>query len=392
MISFWALFFIVSYFGIVFILIKGKQHNRFFGTFLSTIFPVVGSVPAYVMACKYEKRISNKTKKINNNIIKYIIAGMQALSIIMMFAPFYKVGSQSVNLINLLFGSTTYGGVIKPVIFLSYIAILPVISILLNLCFKKSNVSNFVTYFTSFINIFSVLIYGFIITTFENISSTPFIWVFAIFNVFIMALSFVSLISNRDDFLFKLEYSEKIEYVKEQKKKAAQEKKTNSADEKKPVKKSTYKCAKCGKQVEKGQRCTCSLTKKEADKSPEKTDKPKTDAFSSASVCRYCKKPLKIGEECQCQNKKSDETVTPEPKESRKCKYCGQVLVGDSTCVCEKIMKNSDPGQDKNESKKYFDSKVEKGDMSVAAELAELEKSINSKFEHVKDNIDSSDK
>ena len=67
--------------------------------------------------------------------------------------------------------------------------------------------------------------------------------------------------------------------------------------------------------------------------------------------------------------------------------YCGQVLVGESTCVCEKIMKRSAPAE--VESKKYFESQVEKGNSFVADELADLEKKINSRFEHVIESMES---
>ena len=392
MIIFWILFFVVCYASIVFILFKGKQHNRFFGTLLCTIFPIVGSLPGYIIASKYERRISNNSKKINNNILKYIIVAMQILSVLLLLLPYYRFGSQSASMFNLIFGGSTYGEVIKPVVYMSYIIILPVLSAIANLIFKKSNVSNFATFFISFLNMFSVLVYSFIITAFRDVSSTLMIWVYAIFNVLIIGGSIVSLVVNRDRFLFELEYSEKIEYIKEQKKKV--EKKQEEVPEK-----NTYKCSKCGNRVEKGTHCSC-LEKKsrlivttQSDLSS--SDDVKTgkgsESFLPASFCVYCKKPLGVGEACDCQGSGFGITVKNESDSERKCSYCGKVLVGESTCVCEKIMKNSSPRISNNDTKKYFESEVEKGNVFIANELAQLEQKINSKFDLVKDNISSSD-
>ena len=67
-------------------------------------------------------------------------------------------------------------------------------------------------------------------------------------------------------------------------------------------------------------------------------------------------------------------------------------MVGESTCVCEKIMENSTPIETENgakeEPKRYFESQVEKSNNIVADELAELQKKINSRFEQVIENMD----
>jgi len=67
------------------------------------------------------------------------------------------------------------------------------------------------------------------------------------------------------------------------------------------------------------------------------------------------------------------------------------VLVGESTCVCEKIMKNSVPASSEDDqdtmSKAYFKSHVEKGSTKVNDELNELEKKINQRFEKVKESM-----
>ncbi len=373
---FWTLIFLISYAAIEFVLFNGRQHNRFFATFLNTVVPVIGSVPAYIMACKYEKRIYANSRNVKNIIVKYIIIGMQAVSILLLFTPFYKTDSGFVSGFGLIFGSGNGEGVIKPMIFLIYLVVFPLISAALNFFMNKTNISNFITYSVSLLNAMSVLMFDFILSS-DEMSATAFIWIYAIFNTFIMLASFVSMIVTRDMYLFRLEYSEKIEYIKEQKLKA-EKKLENKPDD------NMYKCSKCGKLVEKGTICECITSAKKEDESEEKSDNN-----PPSSYCIYCKKPLNAGESCDCQGEGFGITIKNEPSKNRKCMYCGQVLVGESTCVCEKIMKKSEPVQ--NESKKFFESQAEMGASFVADELADLEKKINSRFEHVIESIEATE-
>ncbi len=376
---FWVLIFLTSYLAIEFILFKGKQHNRFFATFINLIVPVVGSVPAYIIACKYEKRISEYTRKIKNIIVKYVIIGMQIASVLMLFLPFYKVNSGTISGMELIFGSSDGGDFAKSAIFLIYIIILPIVSACLNFFLNKTNVSNFFTYSFSLLNALSVLLFDFVASS-DEMTATVCIWIYAAFNVLIMLASLVSLVVTRDLFLFRLEYSEKIEYIKEQKLKA--EKKLESMPDN-----TKYKCAKCGNLVDKGSICECISSVKNT-KTEEK--EPQSEEQSApASYCIYCKRPLEDGEECNCQGDGFGITIKNEPSKNRKCMYCGQILVGESTCVCEKIMKKSAPVP--NEAKKYFESQIEKGNSFVADELADLERKINSRFEHVIESMESTE-
>lgn len=314
---------------------------------------------------------------------------MQIVSVLVLLAPFYKVGNVRIDLMSVIFGSHATQNVIRNASFLIYVVILPVISVVVNLWLTKTNISNFFTYFVSFVNTASVLLFSSIVTIFNSdneVIMTSVVWLYAILNLFIMAMSMFSLVVTRDNFLFKLEYSEKIEYIKEQKQKA--EKTTEEA----PAE-NMYKCSKCGKMVKKGSLCTCIPKKSDLVKAPEPLDATnnteKNEAFAPASFCLYCKKPLSVGEACTCQGEGFGITIKTEPNTNRKCMYCGQVLVGESSCVCEKIMKNSAPATEDKEPKKYFESQIEKGNSFVADELAELEKMINSKFDIVKESIES---
>lgn len=377
MVVFWTLIFLTSYVAIEFILFKGRQHNRFFATFINTILPVVGSVPAYIMACKYEKRIHDSTRKIKNMIVKYVIIGMQIASVLLLLAPFYKTNSGYISGFGLIFGSGAGDEAFKPMIFLVYLIVFPVVSALLNFFMSKINVSNFITYSVSLLNALTVLMYDFIFSS-DEMTATAFIWIYAIFNIMIMLASFVSMIVTRDLFLFRLEYSEKIEYIKEQKLKAKKNLENKPDD-------NMYKCSKCGNLVEKGTICKCITAVKKEELSETVSD----DGISPSSYCIYCKKPLGEGESCDCQGEGFGITIKNEPSKNRKCMYCGQVLVGESTCVCEKIMKKSAPVQ--NETKKFFESQVEMGNNFVADELADLEKKINSRFEHVIESIEATE-
>ena len=83
-------------------------------------------------------------------------------------------------------------------------------------------------------------------------------------------------------------------------------------------------------------------------------------------------------------------TVKPEQFEGRKCRYCGQILVGDSTCVCEKIMKNSKPADEhagSAEPRAYFEQSVHLETTHISDEMAELEKKIEAKFSEVKSSL-----
>jgi len=373
---FWILLFAVYYAAIEYVLFKGKQYNRFFATFLNTIIPVVGSVPVYVMACKYEKRILGTNNKINNNILKCVTASLQMLSVLFLFFPLYSSEPKSITGINLIFGT---GQELRSMIFLIYIILFPIVSAVLNFVLKKSNISNFITYSVSLLNIITLQFLSAVISS-NGAELNAFGVLYCILNTAIMLISIVSMVALRDKALFILEYKEKIEYIKKQQSKIDENTQIMPDN-------NTYKCAKCGNLVLKGTICSCIENKSSS------LDNP-SEKSSSGLYCVYCKKPLEDGQKCNCQGDgfgivvKSD---VSERSKNRKCIYCGQVLVGESTCVCEKIMKNSVPASSEDDqdtmSKAYFKSHVEKGSTKVNDELNELEKKINQRFEKVKESM-----
>ncbi len=379
---FWLLLILVSYGTLIYILFKGRQYNRFFATFINTIVPIIGSVPTFIIACKYERQIGGRINKISETKIKYILIGLQLLSVLLMFLPVFSVSSGSISGINLIFGKAVEGEVLRPTMILAYMLVLPVIAAVLNFFYNENNISNFITYSVSLVNILSLQILNFVISS-NGAKPTLFFWLYSILGVAIMFVSIVRMIMLRDSFLRKLEAKENDEELSNQKKK-------NDDNLISQNQSRTYKCAKCGNMVPKGTICSCIERRMRAS-----TANP-SDANDLGkapdSYCVYCKKPLSEGESCNCQGEGFGITIKNEASKDRKCIYCGQPLVGESTCVCEKIMKNSAPIETENgtkgEPKRYFESQVEKSSNIVADELAQLEKKINSRFEQVIENMD----
>lgn len=379
---FWLLLILVSYGTLIYILFKGRQYNRFFATFINTIVPIIGSVPTFIIACKYERQIGGRINKISETKIKYILIGLQLLSVLLMFLPVFSVSSGSISGINLIFGKAVEGEVLRPTMILAYMLVLPVIAAVLNFFYNENNISNFITYSVSLVNILSLQILNFVISS-NGAKPTLFFWLYSILGVAIMFVSIVRMIMLRDSFLRKLEAKENDEELSNQKKK-------NNDNLISQNQSRTYKCAKCGNMVPKGTICSCIERRMRA--STANLSDANDLGKAPDSYCVYCKKPLSEGESCNCQGEGFGITIKNEASKDRKCIYCGQPLVGESTCVCEKIMKNSAPIETENgtkgEPKRYFESQVEKSSNIVADELAQLEKKINSRFEQVIENMD----
>ncbi len=381
---FWIFLVYVTYFRLVYILFRGKQYNRFFAAFINTLIPILGSVPAYIMACKYERRIGGITESINAKILKYILIGTQLLTVPAMFLPVFSADGSGISVMNLIFGKTMQDIEVQSIIFLIYMPLLPIIAAALNFYFDKNNVCNFLSYFFALINVLSMQFINIIMNE-NEVSATVFFWICSILTTAVMLISIFLMIKYRDKALSKIEYKEKIEYIKQQKQK-------NERKEQNLPSNSMYKCSKCGNIIPKGTVCECIEKKNHASidsRVQSEQEKPEATRF-----CVYCKKALAEGEICECQGEGFGIVARASDSKTRKCIYCGQVLIGESTCVCEKIMKNSEPAPDNqnndaSEPKMYFESQVEKGNKYVADELAELERKINSQFEHVMENINS---
>jgi len=378
-IVFLVMLFVVYYIALEIILFKGKQHNRFFATLLNTFVPVFGSVPVYIMACKYERRMFREKCELNNMAIRLIMSFFQILSILALYLPLFQVDNELMSGISFIFGKSSGGQSADSVMFLVYLAALPALSVLLNLIFRKSNVSNFFAYFVSLINSFSVVFLNAVLSV-DILECSVYVWLYCILNVIIMGISMLSLVSVRDAFLYKLEYAEKVEYIKEQQKKKEQQEESEPAND-------SYKCARCGNFVKKGTICSC--IERKSEENATKDESAKTEEEKIDKYCADCGKPLTPGEKCTCKNMTINIESDDVSKPKRKCIYCGQTLVGESTCVCEKIMKNSAPVADKTNvaaASEPDDSKAESS-IFVSDELAELDKLIDSRFEKLKEKI-----
>lgn len=382
MLIFLVLLLYVSYCKLVCLVFRGRQHNRFFAAFFSTALPVVGSIPTYIMAAKYERRVGGVAPKMNDDVLRYVIIALQLVSVFMLFCPFYKLEDVGIKGINLIYGSGASGSeVINPTIFFSYFVIAPFVSAVVNSVDRKYNIRNVLTYATSLIICLSITLYSLFLST-GDIVVNQIVWIFCIVHVIIMLLSVFSLIKVRNDFLAKLELREKEEYIAEQKKRNRRKEPAKPAE-------NMYKCAKCGEFVEKGKLCECRANKLDSlDKVIAAQNEKETSDF-----CVYCRRALKPGETCKCVGDGFGITVKPEQFEGRKCKYCGQVLVGDSVCVCEKIMRNSAPAApvEESENKPVNKSSAEAVGFKIADELESLEQKIDQKFTEVKSTLDNSE-
>lgn len=375
----------VAYVQLTVILFKGKQYNRLFATFINLIVPIVGSVPTFIIACNYEEKITGLTDKLSGKTLRYVQIGLQVLSVILLFLPFFSSESASSSGINMIFGKAVEGSVVRPTMLLIYLVVFPVVSSIINFAYDKNNINNFISYSVSLLNILSIILLNFVLTT-GNVDSTIWAWLYCYVNVAIMFLSTTLLIVHRNSVL---EYMDKEE-------KSESESESETADEAK-TKNNTYICSKCGKDVIKGTICSCIERRLSASRETSLN----TDSENRPhGFCIYCKRALSEGEKCNCLGDGFGITIKNELPKSRKCMYCGQELIGESTCVCEKIMKNSVPVQNtdgQNEEPKHmFKEDVEKSSSKVADEISELEKMINLRIAQVKETMnlksDSDDK
>lgn len=386
MIVFLAFLIYVSYFKIVCLLFRGKQYNRFFATFLSTVIPVVGSVPAFIMASKYERRVGGMAARMNDTILRYLIIAVQLVSVVLLFCPFFKSDGIHASGINLVFGLNVNDvSVFKPAYFLMYLIITPFISAALNAIYVKYNIRNVVSYICSLISCLTVFAFAVFADSDAGLNATFVLWLYCIAQVVVMLLSFFSLVKVRNEFLLKLEQEEAGDVP--QNPAIPESKPEKEAVPLSPVDTGTYRCAKCGTYVPKGTVCPCREEKRVTlDKLMAEQNEKETSDF-----CVYCKRALQPDEVCNCVGDGFGITVKPEQFEGRKCRYCGQILVGDSTCVCEKIMQKSKPADEhagSAEPRAYFEQSVHLETTHVSDEMAELEKKIEEKFSDVISSLD----
>ena len=372
----WIALIYVTYIQLIYILFKGKQYNRIFATFINTIVPIAGSVPTFIIACNYDKKIDGITDRINEKILGYVQIGLQLASVVTLFLPFFSNGNISSSGINMIFGKNADEAVVSSTIILVYLILLPVMSAFINFFYKKHNINNFITYSVSLLNVLSMILLNFVVSS-GDASAKIWLWIYCYINIGCMFTSSLLMVIHRTNYLVSLDNTYNKDFDdKEQKSEDAL------------PKNNTYICSKCGKEVLKGTICECIEKRLSAsrEKSEETNNVARPDGY-----CIYCKRPLSEGEKCNCLGDGFGITIKNEAPKNRKCMYCGQILVGESTCVCEKIMKNSSPVQNSDgetkEPKRFFEEQVEKSSSIVADEISELEKKINMRFEHVKESM-----
>jgi len=368
----------VSYFKVVCLLFRGKQHNRFFGTFLNTVVPVVGSLPVVLMASKYERRTFSPASKMNEDILRYCTIALQMISVFMLFLPFLHSEGTYTDGVNLIYGQSIAGNdVLRPSSFMIYLVIAPFVGAVLNIADRRYNFRNVLSYWISLILCLSMLALFIVVGT-DGITTTLVFWIYCFVNVTIMLLSIFSLVVVRNRQLLAIEQEEKAEYIKMQK-----EKNKGSADE--IDAENTYRCAKCGNLVKKGMVCECITSHKNLDN----VMKQSVSESASSRFCVYCKKILGEDEVCDCQGDGFAISVKQQDYVGRKCKYCGQQLVGESICVCEKIMKNSEPVDDAELPVSTPVAATDYSSEGISDEMAELEKKINQRFSEIKNSVGS---
>ncbi|MBQ4528931.1 MAG: hypothetical protein II998_12765 [Clostridia bacterium] len=376
MIAFLAYLMYVSYCKVVCLCFRGKQHNRFFATLINTVIPFFGSIPAFIMASKYERRVNSVTSRVNDDIFRYVIIALQMSSVFLLFLPFYKQDGIYADGVNLIFGLSVGGETIfESVGVLIFLIILPFISAIVNSIDLKYNIRNVLSYASALICCITVFAVSVFLNMFSDFSVEISMWMYCVVNVTIMLLSFFSLVNVRNKFLLNLEEEEKEELITIQKSKAKQFKEEVIPED-------SYKCAKCGNYVVKGTICSC----RKNSPATLNTLMVAQNKKETSDFCVYCRRPLEVGEVCNCAGDGFGITVKPEQFNGRKCRYCGQVLIGDSLCVCEKIMKKSSPLSSDKEDKTELYSPM-RGDMAkrhISDEMAELEEKINSKFTRIK--------
>ncbi len=378
-IIFLAFLIYVSYFKIVGLLFRGRQYNRFFATLISTVLPVIGSVPAFIMASKYERRVGGIATRMNDYVLRCSIIALQLISVFLLFCPLFESDSMTASLINMIFGLNMGDiTIFKSAYFLLYIVIAPFVAAVINALDVKFNIRNVLSYVVALISCLTVFAIAVFADTDGEFEATFVLWLYCLAQVTIMLLSVFSLIKVRNRFLLCLEKEESQEEVVSSEAPAEPKNVTPASG--------TYKCAKCGSFVPKGTICPCrEETKVTLDKLMAQQNEKETSDF-----CVYCKRALAPGEACNCVGEGFGITVKPEQFEGRKCRYCGQILVGDSTCVCEKIMKNSKPADEhagSAEPRAYFEQSVHLETTHISDEMAELEKKIEAKFSEVKSSL-----
>ncbi len=385
MLFFIAFLIYVSYFRVVYLLFRGNQYNKIFATFVSTVVPVAGSVFSIIMASKYERIVGGFATKINSYILRISIIALQMISAFLIFLPFFKSDSIYATGISLIFGLNLADVTIfKPAYFLIFLLVTPFVSALINCIWHKDNVHNVVSYISSLVCALTVFVIAFFTDTTGDLKITMTLWIYCILNVAIMFLSIFSIIKIRNKFLLNLEKDD------EQSPDAKAAPLTvKEEDDISPI--STYRCAKCGKNVPKGTICKC----RKDNIKPLDFIMSNQNKKEASEYCVYCKKPLAFGEECKCLGDGFGITVKPEQINGRKCKYCGEVLVGDSICVCEKIIKNSKPADEEPDiaqAKTFFEADTASAISHVSDEMADLEKLIEERFTKVKNSFLSEDK
>ncbi len=376
----------VSYFKVVGLLFRGNQYNKLFAAFVSTAIPVAGSAFSIIMASKYERIVGGFATKIRSYVLRVSIIALQLISAFFLFLPFFKSDSIYATGINLIFGLNLADvSIFKPAYFLVFLIVTPFVSAVINCIYFKNNIHNIVSYIFSLVCALTVFAIALFSDTSLELKATAALWLYCILNVVIMLLSIFSIIQVRNTFLLDLEKDEDAPSQLAEKVIP-----TKEASEKIPPV-GTYKCAKCSKYIPKGTICECRKDKlKPLDIIMSEQSKKETSDF-----CVYCKKPLAPGQECNCIGVGFGITVKPEQTDGRKCKYCGEILVGNSICVCEKILKNSKPANeqtDVSEVKTFFEADTASAISHVSDEMADLEKLIEDRLSKVKNSFLSEDK
>ena len=369
-------------------LFRGNQYNKYFAAFINTIVPVIGSAPAIIIASSYERKIEGRFIKIDEYILRVATIALQLITVFLLFGSFFESQSIYATGINLIFGLDVADiTVFSPSYFLVFLLALPFVSAVLSCLYFKNNIHNVVSYIVSLICAITVFVIAVFSDNSAGLRDTPLLWIYCILNVLIMLLSVFSIIKVRNRFLLSLD-AEKKESAEVEEINMIQPQNDSQPTLNIPV--GTYKCAKCGKYIPKGTICECRCNNMNTlDRLMTEQNKKETSDF-----CVYCRKALKPGETCNCIGDGFGITVKPEQFDGRKCKYCGEILVGDSICVCEKIMKNSKPASpqcETTEPKKYFEAETFAASSRISDEMAELEKKIEEKFSKVKSSLSSND-
>ncbi|MBQ4630378.1 MAG: hypothetical protein IJB70_05290 [Clostridia bacterium] len=381
MIALMAYLLYVSYCKIVCLCFRGKLHNRFFATFINTVIPVFGSIPAFIMVSKYEKRVGCLAPKMNGEFLRGTIIALQMASVFVLFLPFLKKDGIYADGINFIYGLNFAGEELIPDFrFLSYLVIAPFVCAVINSIDIKYNIRNILTYIISLLCMFTVFVFSLFFNLSEDYTMEYGLWVYCAIQITTMLFTVFSLIKVRNGFLLNLEQIEREEMLESQKKKAKKH------EEEEVIPDDSYRCAKCGSAVLKGTICSC----RQQNASTLNSVMVEQNKKETSDFCVYCRKALKPGETCDCMGDGFGITVKPEQYNGRKCSYCGKILVGDTLCVCEKIMNNSAPASSDNPDEKpksYFEMPDNLNEISIADEMAQLEDKISLKFSNIKNSL-----